>query len=62
MVNQPVKETKRKNRLAKAAMKKQQHFNHVAFLLEAAECEGLPEGLRQHYRKVVTICQKSAYN
>lgn len=44
MTNKPVKETKRQNRLAKAALKKQQHFNHVAFLLEAAEISGLPEG------------------
>ena len=31
-------------------MKKQQHFNHVGFLLEAACIEGLPAGLQQHYR------------
>ena len=49
MPNKPVKETKRQNRLAKAALKKQQHFNHVGFLLAAAELNGLPPGLKQHY-------------
>jgi len=40
----------KKNRIAQKDRKKQQHFNHVAFLLEAADIEGLPERLRNHYR------------
>ena len=41
-----------KNRAAQKDRKKQQHFNHVEFLLQAADIEGLPEGLRHHYRSV----------
>ena len=40
----------KKNRIAQKDRKKQQHFNHVGFLLEAADIEGLPERLRNHYR------------
>ena len=32
----------KKNRIAQKDRKKQQHFNHVGFLLEAADIEGLP--------------------
>ena len=39
----------KKNRIAQKDRKKQQHFNHVGFLLQAAYIEGLPERLRNHY-------------
>ena len=42
----------KKNRVKQKERKKQQHFSHVAFLLEAGDIEGIPAGLRNNYRHI----------